>query len=153
VQFDARVRGHVVDYGPASTLVHRVIDRAGTLTIDEAADLYPAYGARLLIHGVEAERHALAQAGHAAAVAGLEREYNQARHDAARAWRQALPHEQGPWLMVGRAIANAAGTLVVNGVLDDKQFDLLTGPWRQAIGMLTPVGPGVRSRDRAPARR
>ena len=143
----------MVDYGPASTLVHRVIDRAGTLTIDEAVDLYRAYGARILIRGIEAERHALAQADRAAAVAGLEREYHQARHDAARAWRQALPHEQGPWLMVGRAIANAAGTFVVNGVLDDKQFDLLIGPWRQAIGLLTPVGPGVPSRDRAPASR
>ncbi|MBA2632166.1 MAG: hypothetical protein H0U86_04075, partial [Chloroflexi bacterium] len=43
--------GNVGDYGPANTLVHRVIDRAGTLTIDEAVDLYRAYGARLLIQG------------------------------------------------------------------------------------------------------
>ncbi len=137
------------DYGPANTLVHRVIDRAGTLTIDEAVDLYRAYGARLLIQGAEAERNALTQARRSAAVAGLEREYHEARHAAARAWRQALPGEQGPWLMVGRAIANAAGAFVVNGVLDNKQFDLLIGPWRQAFGLLTPVGPGVPSRDSA----
>ncbi len=125
-------------------LVHRVIDRAGTLTVDEAADLYLAYGARVLIHGAEAERRALAQARRAAAVAGLEREYHQARHDAARAWRQAVPHDQGPWLMVGRTITNAAGTFVVHAVLDHKHLDLLIGPWRQAFGVLTPVGPGVR---------
>ena len=137
------------EYGPASTLVHRVIDRAGTLTIEEAVDLYRAYGARILIQGAEAERNALTQARRAAAVAGLEIEYHEARHTAARAWRQALPGEQGPWLMVGRTIANAAGAFVVNGVLDNKQFDLLIGPWRQAFGLLTPVGPGVPSRDSA----
>jgi hypothetical protein len=137
----------VAEYGPASTLVHRVIDQAGALTVDEAADLYRAYAARILIHGEEAERRALAEARRAAAIAGLERQYEQARHAAARAWRQALPPEQGPWLMVGRAIANAAGAFVVDDVLNHKHFELLIGPWRQAFGMLTPVGPGVRSRE------
>ena len=137
----------MAEYGPASALVNRVIEQAGRLTIDEAADLYRAYGARILIHGQEAERLALALARRAAAVASLEPEYEQARHAAAKAWRHAVPGEQGPWLMVGRAIANTAGAFVVNGVLDDKQFDLLIGPWRQAFGLLTPVGPGVRSRE------
>lgn len=136
-------------FGPGSVLVERVIDRAGELTIDEAADLYRAYGARILINGEAAERRALAEAGRAAIIAGLEREYHQARHSAARAWRQAVPPDQGPWLMVGRTVANAAGAFVVVDALDAKHFDLLIGPWRQAFGLLTPVGPGVSSRQPA----
>ena len=136
-----------MEYGPASTLVQRVIDRAGALTIEDAADLYRAYGARILISGEAAERKALAEAHRAAAISRLEPEYDRARHAAARAWRRALPPDQGPWLMVGRTIANATGALVVAEVLDHKQFDLLIGPWRQAFGMLTPVGPGVRIRE------
>ena len=137
------------EYGPASTLVYRVIDKAGALTIDEAVDLYHAYAARILIGGFGAERLALADAGRAAAVAGLQQEYSSARNEAVRAWRHALPNIQGPWLMVGRTIANTAGAMVVNGVLDAKPFDLLIGPWRQAVGLLTPVGPGVASREPA----
>ena len=141
------------EFGPGSVLVQRVVERAGELTIDEAADLYRAYGARILINGEAAERSALAEARRAAARVGLEREYRQARHAAARAWRQAVPREQGPWLMVGRTLANAAGAFVVDDVLDHKHFDLLIGPWRQAFGLLTPLGPGVSSRQPALGRR
>lgn len=137
------------EYGPGSLLVQRVVERAGELTIDEAADLYRAYGARILINGEAAERRALAEARRAAVIAGLEREYRQARHTAARAWRQAVPPDQGPWLLVGRTIANAAGAFVVHDVLDHEHFDLLIGPWRQAFGLLTPVGPGVSTRQPA----
>jgi hypothetical protein len=141
------------EFGPGSVLVQRVIDRAGELTIDEAADLYRAYGARILINGEAAERRALAEARRAAVRVGLEREYHQARHAAARAWRQAVPPDQGPWLMVGRTLANAAGAFVVDDVLDHEHFDLLIGPWRQAFGLLTPVGPGVSTRQPALGRR
>lgn len=130
-------------YGPASTLVDRLIQRAGDLTIDEAADIYQAHAARILIQGSEAERFALVRARRTAIRFGLLPEYELARHTAATAWRHALPETQGPWLMVGAAIANAAGVLVVEDVLDEKEFQLLIGPWHQAIGTLTPVGPGI----------
>jgi hypothetical protein len=139
------------DYGAASELVHRLIERAGALTNDEAADLYEAYTARILIDGSGSgsQRAALLRARRAAGQAGLQAEYEHARQAAATAWRRALPHTQGPWLVVGAAIGNAAGALVVQDVLDDKLFQVLIGPWRQAIGMLTPVGPGVGSAERS----
>lgn len=130
-------------YGPANTLVERLIARAGALTLDEAADVYHAHAARILIQGSGAERLGLLGASRAASRAGLLGEYERARHAAASAWRHALPDAQGPWLMVGAAIANAAGALVVEETLDDKLFQLLVGPWQQAIGMLTPIGPGT----------
>jgi hypothetical protein len=132
-------------YGPASTLVDRLVARAGALTLDEAADIYQAHAARVLIQGTGAERIGLVKARRAATRAGLLGEYERARHAAASAWRHGLPETQGPWLMVGSAIANAAGALVIEDSLDDKLFQLLTGPWHQAIGQLTPMGPGIRT--------
>ena len=130
-------------YGPASTLVDRLVARAGALTLDEAADIYQAHAARVLIQGTGPERIGLVKARRAATRAGLLGEYERARHAAASAWRHGLPETQGPWLMVGAAIANAAGALVIEDRLDDKLFQLLTGPWHQAIGQLTPMGPGT----------
>ena len=130
-------------YGPSTTVVARLIERASSLTLDEAADIYQAHAARVLIQGSGAERLGLVHARRAAARAGLLGEYERARHAAASAWRHALPETQGPWLMVGSAIANAAGALVIGDALDDKLFHLLTGPWNQAIGSLTPMGPGT----------
>ena len=40
------------------------------------------------------------------------------------------------------AVANAAGALVVEDTLEPKPFDLLFGPWQQAMGRLVPTGPG-----------
>lgn len=140
------------EYGPATTLVDRLIARAGSLTIDEAADLYRAYGSRFLLWGAGSEQRALSQARRAAAVAGLSREYERARRSAATEWRRGLPAIQGPWLLVGHAIANAAGALVVHGSLDEKAFNELIGPWRQAVGTMAPVGPGIPARERAIAR-
>jgi hypothetical protein len=137
------------DYGAASELVDRLIERAGALTNDEAADLYEAYTARILIDGSGSVRAALLRARRTAAQAGLQAEYEHARQAAATAWRRALPHTQGPWLVVGASIGNAAGALVVQDALDDKLFQVLIGPWRQAIGMLTPVGPGLGSAQRS----
>ncbi len=111
--------------------------------MDEAVDLYEARVARLLIHGEQTEREALKRASRSAKVAGLEDEYRRARHDAATAWRHALPEVQGPWMVVGQAIANAAGALVVYTALDDKQLHALHGPWRLAMGAMEPVGPGI----------
>jgi hypothetical protein len=130
-------------YGPATALVERMVSRAGSLTLDDAADIYQAHAARVLIQGSEAERLGLVRARRAAARAGQLGEYERARHAAASAWRHALPETQGPWLMVGAAIANAAGALAVEDALDDKLFNLLTGPWNQAIGTLAPNGPGT----------
>jgi hypothetical protein len=130
-------------YGPASTLVERLVVRAGNLTLDEAVDIYQAHAARVLIQGTGPERVGLVKARRTAIRAGLLDEYEQARHAAASAWRHGLPETQGPWLMVGAAIANAAGAVVVEDSLDDKLFQLLTGPWHQAIGQLTPMGPGT----------
>ena len=139
------------EYGPAGSGIYGLIERAGRLTIDEAADLYRAHANRILVQGSEAERLALARARRVASKAGRRTEFEAARHAAATAWRHALPEPQGPWLAVGAAIANAAGALVVEDILDDKPFQLLVGPWRQAIGMLVPVGPGAGRATRSPA--
>ena len=133
-------------YGPASSQVEQLIQHVGRVTLDEAADLYEAHATRLLVLGPESARQALAVARKHARAAGLETEYAAARIDAANAWRHALPETRGPWLLVGQAIANAAGALVVYSYLDDKELKLLLGPWRQAMGTLAPVGPGSPSR-------
>ena len=106
-------------YGPATSNVERLVRRAAQLTLDEVADLYDSHAARILIHGPEAQRQALARARRAAVVAGLEPEYLRARHDAAAAWRHALPDRSGPWLLVGQAIVNAAGALLVYASMDE----------------------------------
>ena len=133
------------EFGPASLSVKQLIDQAGGMGLDDAADLYRAQAARILIQGAEAERQALAKARRAAAATGLQAQYEHARHAAVRAWRDNLPATQGPWLVVGHAIANAAGALVVADSLDLGSFQVLVGPWRQAFG-LVPVGPGMTSR-------
>jgi hypothetical protein len=137
-------------YGPSNLLVHQLIARAGNLTMDEAADLYQAHAARLLIQGPAAERLALRRARQVAARAGRLHEYEEARHAAVTAWRHALPETQGPWLLVGAAIANAAGALVIEDVLDDAPFQVLIGAWQQALGRMVPVGPGLDIAERTP---
>jgi hypothetical protein len=139
------------EYGPKSSLVEGLVERARSLTLDDAADLYRARASHLLIHGVAADRRAALQAQQAAALAGLTGAYERARHAAVTAWRHALPETQGPWLIVGQAIGNAAGALVVKGLVDDKTFQQLFAPWSQALGTLVPVGPGVLVRQ--PTRR
>ena len=137
------------DFGVNGHLVRRLIERAGTITMEEAADLYRAQAARTLLQGSETMRLAVARGRSTAARAHREPEYDRARHVAATAWRHALPETQGPWLLTGQAIANAAGALVVSGSLDDRTFQLLTGAWRQAIGWLEPMGPGIHTREHA----
>ena len=57
----------------------------------------------------------------------------------------------GPWLSIGVAVANAAGALVVEDLLESETFDILFGPWQQAIGRLIPVGPGATFTERVQA--
>lgn len=120
-----------------------LIERAGRLSIEDADDLYRAYASRLLIDGSGRLRAALADARRSAARDGKLELYERARREAVAAWRGALPPSGGPWLMVGSAVANAAGALVLGELLDDRTFQMLVGPWRQAIGTLAPVGPGL----------
>jgi hypothetical protein len=137
------------DYGAATELVDRLIGRVGALSGEEAVDLYEAYAARILIDGPGPLRVALLRARRVAAQAGLQTQYETARQAAATAWRRALPRGQGPWLVVGAAIGNAGGALVIQGMLDESAFQVLIGPWRQAIGTLTPVGPGIGRAERS----
>ena len=136
--------------GALSTAVDYLIRRAGELTIDEAADLYRARAAHVLLHGHAADQRALIHAERTAVRTGRLAEYEQARRAAASAWRGALPEVQGPWLVVGSAIANAAGALVLADELNREDFTTLTGPWRQAIGTMVPVGPGQPTRQVSP---
>ena len=137
-------------YGALSTAVEDVIRRAGELTIDEAADLYRARAMHLLIHGDAADQRAQVNAKRTAVRLGRLVEYEGARHAAASAWRGALPEVQGPWLIVGSAIANAAGALVLADELSRDDFTSLTAPWRQAFGTLVPVGPGQTASQVSP---
>ena len=134
-------------YGALRTAVEDLIRHAGELTIDEAADLYRARVMHVLIHGHAADHRARINADRTAARTGRLVEYERARRAAASAWRGALPEVQGPWLVVGSAIANAAGALVLADELSRDDFTSLTGPWRQAIGSMVPVGPGQPTRQ------
>lgn len=122
------------EYGPASPLVHQLIERARTLTFDEAADLFRARAMRTLVHGVEEERRAHLRATRAAAVTGRQEQYRTARHAAAVAWRSARCNTSGPWLSVSVAVANAAHALVVEDALEAKFFAMLFGPRQTALG-------------------
>jgi len=134
-------------YDGTRTAVAHLIRRAAELTMDEAADIYHARATRLLLDGSAADRRALANAKRMAVRTRRLAEYEEARHAAASAWRGALPEVHGPWLVVGSAIANAAGALVLHDVLDPKEIIALLGPWRQAIGSTVPVGPGQPSHE------
>jgi hypothetical protein len=133
--------------------VTRLVDRAEHITLEEAADLFRARSARTLIVGHEAERRALGRAERAARVTGREHEFHEAREAAAAAFRRARHGTTGPWLTVSGAVTNAAGALVVEDVLDAKPFELLFGPWQQALGRLAPEGPAAYYGERPSERR
>jgi hypothetical protein len=136
------------EYGPASVLVQRLIDHAEQLTEEEAADLFRARAYRTLNYGPVEERRAHAVAARAAAVAGRATEYRAAAQAAAAAWGRARHVSVSMRLTVGVAVANAASALVVEDLLPADAFDILFGPWQQAIGRLIPVGPGYAFADR-----
>jgi hypothetical protein len=135
-------------YGPATVLVERLIEYAGHLTEEEAADLFRARAYRTLAHGPLEERRAHAVAARAAAVAGRASEYRAAAQAAAAAWGRARHASASVRLTVGVAVANAASALVVEDLLPADAFDVLFGPWQQAVGRLIPVGPGYAFADR-----
>ena len=136
------------EYGPATILVQRLIEHAEHLSDEEAADLFRARAVRTLRHGPIEERRAHAVAVRAAAVAGRETEYHAAAQAAAAAWGRARHASVSVRLTVGVAFANAASALVVEDLLPADAFDMLFGPWQQAIGRLIPVGPGYAFADR-----
>ena len=137
-------------YGSFSTAVEDLIRRAGELTYRRGGHFYRARATHVLLHGEAADERARINAERTAVRAGRLVEYQQARHAAASAWRGGLPEVQGPWLVVGSAIANAAGALVLADELNRADFTTLTGPWRQAMGTLVPVGPGQPARQVSP---
>jgi hypothetical protein len=136
------------EYGPATVLVQRLIEHAGHLTEEEAADLFRARAYRTLSHGPLEERRAHAVAARAAAIAGRTAEFRAAAQAAAAAWGRARHVSASIRLTVGVAVANAAGALVLEDVLPADAFDTLFGPWQQAIGKLIPVGPGYAFAER-----
>ncbi len=140
------------EYGPQSKLVASLIQRAGDLSYEVAEDLYAAHSIRLLQKGTAAHLDAQAKAQRAASRSHLLVEFDRARTDAAMAWRRSRPTSAGPWLLVRQAITNAAGALVLGEALDDRSFQALTDPWRQAVGTMTPLGPGPRAREMATTR-
>ncbi len=136
------------DFGPNRTAVNSLIRRAATLLREEAMALFEARIAwfETRTEGY-AEHDALRSAARVAARAGRQASYEQARREAASAFRTARYGEIGPWLSVATAVSNAAGALVVADLLDLRDYRLLYGPWELAIGRdLVAVGPG-----RAPA--
>ncbi len=136
----------MLDFGPSGDLVSRLIVRAGSLLPDEAADLFRARAYYMMRYGGESERVALRRASRAAKRTGRHAAYLAARRAAAAAWRRARHGTVGPWLTVGGAVANAAGALVVEDVIDEETYTALYGPWRQALGAnLMPVGPGYHA--------
>lgn len=134
------------DLGPNRAAVSRIIARAATLRHDEVMALFEARIAWFELRtDAYAEREALRSAARVARRAGRVGAYDEARREAAEAFRRARHGEVGPWLSVAFAVSNAAGALVVADLLDRRDHQLLYGPWRQAIGEepLVPVGPGV----------
>ena len=134
------------DFGPNHGAVGALIARAGMLLHDEAMALFEARVAWFETRSEGyAERDAVRAASRVASRSGRLPAYEEARREAAAAFRRARHGEVGPWLSVATTISNAAGALVVADLLDRRDYQLLYGPWRQAIGQadLVPVGPGV----------
>lgn len=140
----------MADFGPNRAPVGALIARAGMLLHDEAMLLFEARIAWFETRSEGyAERDALRSAGRVAARSGREAAYEAARREAAVAFRKARHGEIGPWLSVAKAVANAAGALVLHDLLDRRDYQLLYGPWNQAIGdSKVPVGPGIGAESR-----
>ena len=134
------------DLGPNHAAVAALIARAAMLQHDECNLLFEAraawYESRADGYG---ERDALRSATRAATAAGRTAAYESARREAASAFRRARRGEVGPWLSVASTVSNAAGAVAVADLLERRDYQLLYGPWRQALGQadLVPVGPGT----------
>ena len=134
------------DFGPNHGAVGALIARAGMLLHDEAMALFEARVAWFETRSEGyAERDAVRAVSRVASRSGRLPAYEEARREAAAAFRRARHGEVGPWLSVATTISNAAGALVVADLLDRRDYQLLYGPWRQAIGEspLVAVGPGT----------
>jgi hypothetical protein len=146
----------LLDFGPNHFVVGALIARAAMLLHQEALELFEArvawFETRTEGYG---ERDALRSAAHVATRVGRLSAYEAARREAAAAFRTARRGEVGPWLSVAAAVSNAAGALVVADLLDRRDYYLLVGPWRQAIGQtdLVPVGPGLEAPSTTERRR
>jgi hypothetical protein len=132
-------------YGPNDQAVQQLIARARHVS---AEDGHAILDARMDFVGVraadDAERAALRRVQTAARRSRRLEAYNEARHAVATALREARHGEVGPWLSVSATIANAAGAVVVQDLLDLEDFELLYRPWRLATQRsgLVPTGPG-----------
>ena len=148
-------------YGPNERAVQHLIDRAERLGSEEATALFEARVAWFELRADSSvERAALSAAGREAKRAGRYDAYQRARQEAATAFRRARRGEVGPWLSVAFAVSNAAGALVVADLLSQRDFQLLYGPWHQAIGdyraddrRLVATGPGNATDSRGTASR
>lgn len=140
----------MADFGPNRAPVGALVARAGMLLHEEAMLLFEARVAWFETRSEGyAERDALRSAARVASRSSRTAAYDAARREAAVAFRKARHGEIGPWLSVAKAVANAAGALVLADLLDRRDYQLLYGPWNQAIGdSRVPVGPGIPSEAR-----
>jgi len=135
----------LAEFGANHAAVSSLIKRASRLRVDEAMALFEARVAWFELRtDAAAEHEALASAERVAKRAGRLGATRAARKAAADAFRQARRGEIGPWLSVAHAVSNAAGALVLADLLDQRDYQLLYGPWRQALGddQLVAMGPG-----------
>lgn len=135
----------MIYFGPNTSAVQRLIDRARHLSNEDAHAVLRARSSYVAVRlADDAERAALRRAVLSARRSKRTEPYDAARHAAAEAFRVARRGEVGPWLGVSAAIANAAGALVVGDMLDLEDFELLYRPWRAAThgAELVPIGPG-----------
>lgn len=139
----------MADFGPNRAPVGALIARAGMLLHDEAMLLFEARVAWFETRSEGyAERDALRSAAKVASRSSRTAAYEAARREAAVAFRKARHGEVGPWLSVAKAVANAAGALALHDLLDRRDYQLLYGPWNQAIAdNKVPVGPGHVSEE------
>jgi hypothetical protein len=132
-------------YGPNQAAVESFMARAAALTHAEGLSLFEARVAWFELRAdASVEPAALQSALRVASRSGRLTAYQQARTHAAAAFRGARRGDVGPWLSVAHAVSNAAGALVVADLLSQRDFQLLYGPWEQAVGhrRLIAVGPG-----------
>ena len=132
-------------YGPNDDAVQQLIARARHISAEDAHAILDARMDFIRVRAADdAERAALRRVQSAARRSRRLDAYNEARHAAATAVREARHGEVGPWLSVSATIANAAGAVVMEDLLDMEDFECLYRPWRIATrrSELVPTGPG-----------
>lgn len=132
-------------YGPNDEAVQQLIARARHVSAEDAHAILEARMDFVRVRATDdAERAAMRRVQSTARRSRRLDAYNDARHAAATAFREARHGEVGPWLSVSATIANAAGAVVMQDLLEPEDFDLLFRPWRLATrrSELVPTGPG-----------